>query len=197
MNGWPSHPIRAVHCFQTRSDDRDSASAMRDLLKLQNSEGYSRPPDDAASPQAVDMSRKVLDLKLTNQSAFPLDAFRQILELASTDQLQPLVGALYAVLTVPDQLNPENAPLRFACSLRIGRQIPWDIENDANCYELVEHAIGQFFDGRSASGSPNSDRVDFVFQGERFYATATPMAGNKSLIKVFNSGGCERMQAFV
>lgn len=197
MSVKPSRPIRAVHCFQTQLENAGNAgSTVLDLLELQSSDHYRQPQQDPDSPKVWDASKKVLDIKLTNQSGFPLDAFEEIKDLASNG-LPPLDGVLYAVLTVTDSLSPTDAPLRIACTVRLGRPIPWEIENDANCYELIAHAVDLFLAQRNIKQSLDPERFDFVFQGESFYATATSLAGNKSLVVVFNERGCERMQAVV
>lgn len=192
-------PIRAVHCFQTQLENAGNAgSTVLDLLELQSSNQYSRLPGDEVNASPWAASRKVLDIKLTNQCGYGLDLFQDIKALATTGlQLQALTGVLYAVLTVTDSLSPQDAPLRIACTLHLGGPIPWEIENDANCYELIEHAVELFSVRRKATLSLEHERFDFVFQGEPFYLTAAALTGSKSLLSVVDASGCERGQAVV
>ena len=199
MTGKLTRPIRAVHCFQTQSEHDDNLNlTVVDLLELQNSNYYSELPKDTETQKPWDVSRSVLEVKLTAQCGYPLDAFQQIKQLATADVKSPLEsGVLYAVLTLTDSLNPAAVPLRVACTLHLGGLIPWEVENDASCYELIAHAVDLFCTQRNLNPLLRIDPFNFVFQGELFYATATPLAGNRALVAVFDERDCERMQAVV
>ena len=172
MTAKPSYPIRAMHCIQWQLESLGNAgSTALGLLKFQSSSYYSQLPKNLESPKVWELSRKVLDIKLTNQCSHPLDAFKNIKDRAATGvKPVPERDVLYAMITVADSLSPENVPLRIACALHLGGLIPWEIENDANCYELVEHAVDLFLAQRKVGQSRDHERFDFVFQGGSFHA---------------------------
>jgi hypothetical protein len=198
MSGNASRPIRSVHCFQSQLEEAGSAGAtVLDLLEIQSSNYYSETPKDSAKVRAWEASKKVLDIKLTDQCAYPLDAFKELKEVAETGPNAPVSGSvLYAVLTVADSFSPETAPLRIACTVHLGGPVPWEIQSETNCYELIEHAVNLF--GTRRHAQPGAcEGLHFLFHGELFHMAVEAFQGDKALLTIFDDRDFQRAQALV